>query len=83
MNYMIDSGIIQNGIEEDVYMFPKNMLVTAEHPEGIPCAGACGGTYISKVDKMSPEELQDLDAKEFQRFSIAFPYFLRVTCSSA
>jgi D-amino-acid oxidase len=67
LEYMIDSGMVQDGIEEDVYLFPKRVMVTAEHPEGIPCAGVCGGTYIPNVDQLSAEELQKLDEREFQR----------------
>jgi D-amino-acid oxidase len=65
MDYMIDSAILQNGVDQDVYMFPKNRIVSSDNVLGTPSAGVLGGTFIS-VKKMSKEDLDKLDEKEFQ-----------------
>ena len=53
MDYMIYTKVKQNGKEEYIYMFPKNVSVTPEHTEGLSCVGVLGGTFIPHVDKLS------------------------------
>lgn len=67
MNYMIDSGVMQDEKEEDLYMFPKDTLVTMDKQEGISVAGALGGTFIPDVDKLSAEEFEELNQREFEK----------------
>jgi len=67
MDYMICTKVKQNGKEEYIYMFPKNVFVTPQAPEGIPCFGVLGGTFIPHVDKLSPSDQEKLDEVEFKR----------------
>lgn len=48
------------------YMFPKNRIASSDNVLGTPCAGVIGGTFIPNVEKMSKEDLDKLDEKEFQ-----------------
>ncbi len=65
MDYMIYTKVQQNGQERYIYMFPKNVSVTPENPEGISCVGVLGGTFIPNVDLLSPSEQEELDRLEF------------------
>ncbi|MBA3816774.1 MAG: hypothetical protein H0X29_09720, partial [Parachlamydiaceae bacterium] len=67
MDYMIYSKVKQDGLDEYIYMFPKNASVSAENIQGLPCMGVLGGTFISHADKLSPSEQALLDQKEFKR----------------
>jgi hypothetical protein len=67
MNYMIYTKVEQEGQEEYVYMFPKNISVTPTNKQGIPCVGVLGGTFIPHVDKLSVEEQEALNCLEFKR----------------
>ena len=67
MDYMIYAKVKQNGKEEYIYLFPKNVSVIPDNTAGIPCAGVLGGTFIANVDKLSLKEQQKLDQEEFQR----------------
>lgn len=66
MDYMIYTKVKQDGKERYVYMFPKDVSVTPEHPEGVKCKAVLGGTFIEHTDKLSPEKLKELDTKEMQ-----------------
>ena len=81
MDYMLTTRVTRNGKFEYIYMFPKNVSVTPEHPEGVECAGVLGGTFIPHADELSPPELEELDRHEFQRllerhseFFLGHPY---------
>ena len=67
MDYMIYTKVHQNGSEEYVYMFPKAAAVSSDEKEGVPCKATLGGTFIPNADQLTPEELDRLDAKEFQK----------------
>jgi hypothetical protein len=67
MDYMIYTKVKQNGKEEYIYMFPKNLSVTPEHTEGLSCMGVLGGTFIPNADKLSPSDQEQLDQIEFKR----------------
>lgn len=67
MDYMIYTKVYQNGREEYIYMFPKTLSVTSSTPDGVACYGALGGTFIPDTDKLSSDELADLDKKEFKK----------------
>jgi hypothetical protein len=67
MDYMIYSKVKQDGKDEYVYLFPKNVSVTPQNIDGTPCAGVLGGTFIPDVDKLSLEEQAEIDQKEFKR----------------
>lgn len=67
MDYMIYTKVKQNDKEEYIYMFPKNISVTLEHTEGLPCVGVLGGTFIPHVDKLPLSDQENLDKTEFQR----------------
>ena len=66
MDYMIYTKVKQNGREEYIYMFPKNVSVTPQHTQGVPCFGVLGGTFIPHVDKLSPLDQEKLDKIEFK-----------------
>jgi D-amino-acid oxidase len=67
MDYMIYTKVKQDGKEEYIYMFPKNVSVTTEHMEGLDCVGVLGGTFIPHVDQLSPADQEKLDQVEFKR----------------
>lgn len=67
MDYMVYSKVEQDGKDEYIYMFPKNVSVTPENPQGLPCVGVLGGTFIPNVDALTPEEQENLDKAEFKR----------------
>lgn len=67
MEYMIYSKVQQDGKDEYVYMFPKDVSVTPENPQGTSCAGVLGGTFIPNADKLSPSDQQNLDKVAFKR----------------
>ena len=67
MEYMLFTKVIQDGKRENINLFPKNKLVTATHPEGIPCQGVLGGTAIPDTEQLSPEELKKLDQTAFKK----------------
>jgi len=56
LDYMLAAGVEQNGQVEWVNLFPKTLSVTAEHPEGLPCAGVLGSTFLSGEEKWTDEE---------------------------
>lgn len=66
LNYMIYDRVYQEGKPERIYMFPKRSAVhrTAEE---VPCYGVLGGTFIEGVDHLTPEELAELDRREFKK----------------
>jgi D-amino-acid oxidase len=67
MDYMIYTKVKQEGKEEYIYLFPKNVSVTLQNIEGLPCQGVLGGTFIPHVDKLPVSEQQQLDQTEFKR----------------
>jgi hypothetical protein len=67
MDYMIYTKVKQNGKEEYIYLFPKNVSVTQGNIDGTPCAGVIGGTFLPNIDQLSPEEQQKFNQEEFQR----------------
>jgi D-amino-acid oxidase len=67
MDYMIYTKVQQQGKEEYIYMFPKALAVASEEKEGVACKATLGGTFIPNVDLLTPEELDRLDAEEFQK----------------
>ena len=67
MDYMIYSKVKQDGKEEYVYLFPRTLFISPENPTGTACAGVLGGTFIPNFDKLSKEELAELDDREMNR----------------
>lgn len=67
MNYMIYTHVMQDGKEEYVYMFPKSIAVLPDNHEGIVCRSVLGGTFIPNTDRLTPEELENLDNIEYKR----------------
>lgn len=67
MDYMIYSKVEQEGNEEWIYLFPKPLSVSENHPKGLRCQGTLGGTFIPDVDFLPKEEQEELDRKEFQK----------------
>lgn len=47
LDYLIYTSVMQDGKEEYIYLFPKSMAVSPEYPEGVPCQGILGGTFIT------------------------------------
>lgn len=66
MDYMIYTKVIQDGKEEYVYLFPRTHYVGSATGKIHPCRGVLGGSYIQGTEKLSPQELMDLDAREFK-----------------
>lgn len=69
MEYMIYTKVKQEGKDEYVYLFPKNVSVTPENLAGTECVGVLGGTFIPNVDKLSEQEQLELDAIEYKRMA--------------
>lgn len=67
MDYMICTKVKQNGKDESIYMFPKNLSVTPESKEGMLCSGVLGGTFIPCADKIPAPEQEIIDREEFRR----------------
>lgn len=67
MDYMIYTKVQQNGKEECVYMFPKDVVVSPENTSGTPCRSVLGGTFIPNVDSLPLEEQKKLDRMEFRK----------------
>ena len=47
-------------------MFPKRSTICKNGKEE-SCRGVLGGTFIEGVDKLTPEELAELDRREFKK----------------
>ncbi len=69
MEYMLFTKVKQGDTYEYMYLFPKDRQCTAEHPEGIPCHGMLGGTFVSHADKLDPQEQEALNAREWQKIA--------------
>ncbi len=67
MNYMIYTKVKQGEGDEYVYMFPKDSIVTEKHPEGIPCHGILGGTFMPHVDSFSLAQQDEIDRLAFKK----------------
>lgn len=67
MNYMLYAKITQDGEEERIYLFPKDVSVTEEQPQGIPCGGVLGGTFIPSRENLSQSQQKELDQRAFRR----------------
>lgn len=67
MDYMIYTSVIQEGKEECIYLFPKDLTVSTTHQQEVACMGVLGGTFIQNADRLSAKEQQELDQREFQR----------------
>lgn len=69
MNYMLYTYVQQDDEEEAIYLFPKNQCVTEEFPEGFPCDGVIGGTFIPHADEsVDPREFQKLLERNIEFF---------------
>ncbi|MFI5334807.1 MAG: hypothetical protein ACHQT8_06585, partial [Chlamydiales bacterium] len=67
MEYMIYTSLMQEGKEEYIYLFPKDLTVAGDAPAGSSCNGVLGGTFIEHADRLSPAEMKKLDETEFKR----------------
>jgi hypothetical protein len=68
MNYMIYTKVKNaDGTYAYVYMFPKCLQVSEQHPQGHPVAGTLGGTFIPGTDTLTNAELDALDKQEFKK----------------
>lgn len=64
LDYIVQTVVMQDGDDENLYLIPKHELVTNEYPDGLACAGVLGTTY-APTDGMSDEEIRELDAVEY------------------
>lgn len=67
MDYMIYTKVVQNDKEEYIYIFPKDISVTPDNTEGIPCRGVIGGTFIPYVGTLPMDEQARIDQLEFEK----------------
>jgi hypothetical protein len=65
-DYMIYSKVKQQGHDAYIYLFPKSVSVTAEHPEGTPCNGILGGTFMPGINELDAIEQRKVDEREFE-----------------
>lgn len=67
LDYMIYTKVIQNGVEEFIYMFPKTLMVTDEQREGTACFATLGGTFITGFDQLNKKQQKEQDARELRK----------------
>lgn len=67
MDYMLYAELEQDGKESYIYLFPRNLCVTSDCPQGKTCQGVLGGTFIPDVDKLPLAEQEKLDQDEFKK----------------
>ena len=67
LDYMILASVLQEDQLEPLYMTPKCLVVTPDHPEGIHRLGVIGVTFIPHAEKLSAEQLQELDQNAYQK----------------
>jgi hypothetical protein len=48
-------------------MFPKNISVTPQNPDGLSCRAVLGGTFIADMATQSNIPEKNLDTIEFKR----------------
>lgn len=65
-DYMIYSKVKQQGHDAYIYLFPKSVSVTSEHPEGTACNGILGGTFMPGIYELDPIEQRKVDEREFE-----------------
>jgi hypothetical protein len=70
MEYMIYTKVKQDDEEEYVYLFPRDVNVTREYPQGKACKAFLGGTFIKGVDSLSMDAQIQLHEREFKRMEI-------------
>jgi len=58
MDYMIHADVMQDGKKERMYLFPKNLSVSPEHPKGLACAGVLGGTFLDEKKNKIDDALE-------------------------
>lgn len=79
MDYMVYTKVLQDGIEEYVYLFPRTRFISPSNPEGYACCGVLGGTFLMNADKLPADELAQLDEKEFKRLQERNAFFFQGT----
>ncbi len=67
LDYMILTSVLQDQEAQPLYMTPKCLIVTPDHPEGIHSLGVIGVTFIPHAEKLSAEQLQELDQNAYQK----------------
>ncbi len=67
MDYIIYTTVEQSHQEEYIYLFPKSSSASSEIPDGFPCQGVLGGSFIPHTDKLTERELMELDEFEFEK----------------
>lgn len=67
MDYMLLTNVVQNGKKEALYMTPKCIIVTPDNPMGRNIFGVLGVTFIPHAEKLSSEQLRELDRIEFNK----------------
>lgn len=77
LDYMIYHSLLQDGKEEYIYMFPKELAVSSEHQSGLPCRGVLGGTFIPNTEALTSVELAELDARAFKKMLERHQQFFR------
>lgn len=84
MNYMIYTKVKQQERDEYVYMFPKDVIVSEDKPEGIPCHSILGGTFLPHIDNLPLAQQKEIDDLAFEKlldrtsqFFLGHPYQLR------
>lgn len=66
-DYMIYTTVEQEGKEEYLYMFPKNLSVTPDCTEGLKTTATLGGTFLPDIDLLPEEVQRECDRKEFEK----------------
>jgi D-amino-acid oxidase len=68
MDYIIYTKVKdQDGQSAYVYMFPKNLMVDENVPQGRSIFGAIGGTFIPGTDALTERQLKTLDEQEYKK----------------
>ncbi len=75
MKYMVYTKVAQEGSEEYICSFPKNLSVSPDDIQGTKCFGTLGATFIQGTDNLSNEQLHVLDEREYKKILDRSSYF--------
>ena len=67
MDYMLFAGVMQEGRQETLYMFPKAVAVSSERVEAACCRSVIGGTFLEDDPSRSLEEQNEIDRREWDK----------------
>lgn len=67
MDYMVYTKVKQDGRDEYIYLFPKDVSITRENGPETACRAVLGGTFIENAEGLSKDAQDQLNQIEFRR----------------